>query len=75
MDPSDGDVPGSAPAGYPAGFETDVVLTDGATASVRPIRPDDGPLIVDFHARQSPEKTTASAPSTSKCIRPLSPPK
>jgi acyl-CoA synthetase (NDP forming)/RimJ/RimL family protein N-acetyltransferase len=55
MDPSDGDVPGRAPAGYPAGFETDVVLADGATASVRPIRPDDGPLIVDFHARQSPE--------------------
>ncbi len=49
MDPVDGT------AGYPASFEADVVLADGATAFVRPIRPDDGPLIVDFHARQSPE--------------------
>jgi acyl-CoA synthetase (NDP forming)/RimJ/RimL family protein N-acetyltransferase len=42
-------------AGYPAAYEADVVLADGATASVRPIRPDDGPLITEFHARQSPE--------------------
>src|SRR5688572_4250157 len=55
MDPSDGDVPGSEAAGYPTAFEADVVLADGATAFVRPIRPDDGPLIVDFHARQSPQ--------------------
>ena len=38
------------PPGYPAGFETDVVLADGATAHVRPIRPDDGPGILAFHA-------------------------
>ena len=55
MDPADDAVPGGALAGYPAAFETDVVLADGATAFVRPIRPDDGPLVVDFHARQSPE--------------------
>ncbi|HET6967194.1 MAG TPA: GNAT family N-acetyltransferase, partial [Ornithinibacter sp.] len=42
-------------AGYPASFEADVVLADGATASVRPIRPDDAELLTAFHARQSPE--------------------
>jgi acyl-CoA synthetase (NDP forming)/RimJ/RimL family protein N-acetyltransferase len=47
--------PLAAPPGYPAGFETDVVLADGATAHVRPIRRDDGPRIVDFHGRQSPQ--------------------
>ena len=47
--------PVTPPAAYPAGFETDVVLADGATAHVRPIRPDDGPRIVDFHGRQSPQ--------------------
>ena len=31
------------------------MLSDGGTARMRPIRPDDGPRIVDFHARQSPE--------------------
>ena len=43
------------PPGYPAGWEADVVLADGGTARIRPIRPDDGPRIVDFHGRQSPE--------------------
>ncbi|MEQ1786349.1 MAG: GNAT family N-acetyltransferase [Acidimicrobiales bacterium] len=41
------------PDDYPVAFETDVVLADGATAHVRPIRPDDGSLLTDFHARQS----------------------
>jgi acyl-CoA synthetase (NDP forming)/RimJ/RimL family protein N-acetyltransferase len=41
--------------GYPVAFETDVVLSDGATTHVRPIRPDDGPRILQFHARQSPQ--------------------
>ena len=45
---------GGPPPGYPAPFETDVVLTDGATTHVRPIRPDDGPRLVAFHERQSP---------------------
>ena len=31
------------------------MLADGGTARVRPIRPDDGPALRDFHARQSPE--------------------
>jgi acyl-CoA synthetase (NDP forming)/RimJ/RimL family protein N-acetyltransferase len=55
MDPGDGARPGEAQPEYPSAFETDVVLADGATAHVRPIRPDDGPLLVDFHARQSPQ--------------------
>jgi acyl-CoA synthetase (NDP forming)/RimJ/RimL family protein N-acetyltransferase len=42
------------PPGYPSGFEVDVVLTDGATAHVRPILPGDGPSIFAFHERQSP---------------------
>ena len=43
------------PPGYPAEWDADVVLSDGGTARVRPIRPDDGPRILDFHGRQSPE--------------------
>ena len=45
---------GGGAARLPGAFETDVVLADGATAHVRPIRPDDGPLLIAFHARQSP---------------------
>ncbi|MGE3619453.1 MAG: GNAT family N-acetyltransferase [Acidimicrobiia bacterium] len=44
-----------APEGYPATWEADVVLSDGGTVRVRPIRPDDGDRIRQFHARQSPE--------------------
>jgi acyl-CoA synthetase (NDP forming)/RimJ/RimL family protein N-acetyltransferase len=43
------------PADYPAAWEADVVLADGGTVHLRPIRPDDGPLVVDFHGRQSAE--------------------
>ena len=32
-----------------------MVLADGGTMHVRPIRPDDGPLVTAFHERQSPE--------------------
>jgi acyl-CoA synthetase (NDP forming)/GNAT superfamily N-acetyltransferase len=46
---------GAAPPGYPDAWEADVVLADGGTAHIRPIRPDDGPRVVDFHGRQSPE--------------------
>ncbi len=35
-------------AGYPSEFELDVALSDGGGARVRPIRHDDGPLLVDF---------------------------
>jgi acyl-CoA synthetase (NDP forming)/RimJ/RimL family protein N-acetyltransferase len=38
-----------------ARFEADVALADGGTVHVRPIVPEDAALIVDFHARQSPE--------------------
>lgn len=47
--------PPALPVGYPTTFEIDVVLADGATARVRPIRPDDGARILEFHARQSPQ--------------------
>ncbi|GLW66693.1 GNAT family N-acetyltransferase [Actinomadura rubrobrunea] len=40
---------------YPDHWEADVVLTDGGTAHLRPIRPDDGPLLRAFYARLSPE--------------------
>jgi acyl-CoA synthetase (NDP forming)/GNAT superfamily N-acetyltransferase len=43
------------PHGYPAEWEADVVLSDGGTVRIRPIRPEDGPRVVDFHGRQSPE--------------------
>src|SRR5690606_39404799 len=47
--------PAALPEGYPAGYEADVVLADGATAHVRPIRPDDAERLLAFHARQSPQ--------------------
>ena len=43
------------PAGYPADCEADVVLSDGGTAHVRPIRPDDGERLVALHGRLSRE--------------------
>ncbi|WP_172804067.1 GNAT family N-acetyltransferase [Auraticoccus monumenti] len=43
------------PVGYPAEWEADVVLSDGGTARLRPIRPDDGRLLTDFYARVSEE--------------------
>lgn len=42
-------------AEYPAEYELDVVLHDGAGARVRPIRPDDGDHIRDFFERLGPE--------------------
>ncbi len=42
-------------AGYPAEWETDVILRDGTTAHVRPIRPEDAETLKDFHLRQSQE--------------------
>lgn len=41
------------PPGYPAQFENDVVLADGGTVHVRPIRPDDAPALSRFHSRLS----------------------
>jgi acyl-CoA synthetase (NDP forming)/RimJ/RimL family protein N-acetyltransferase len=40
---------------YPERWEAEVVLSDGGTMAVRPIRPDDAERIVAFHERQSPE--------------------
>ncbi|QXC62165.1 GNAT family N-acetyltransferase [Aquihabitans sp. G128] len=40
---------------YPERWEADVVLSDGGTMAVRPIRPDDAERILAFHERQSPE--------------------
>jgi acyl-CoA synthetase (NDP forming)/GNAT superfamily N-acetyltransferase len=36
-------------------WEADAVLADGGTVHIRPIRADDGPRILDFHGRQSPQ--------------------
>jgi acyl-CoA synthetase (NDP forming)/GNAT superfamily N-acetyltransferase len=40
---------------YPAQWEMDAVLADGATVHLRPMRPDDDHALVAFHARLSPE--------------------
>jgi acyl-CoA synthetase (NDP forming)/RimJ/RimL family protein N-acetyltransferase len=40
---------------YPDHWEADVVLADGGTAHLRPIRADDGGLLREFYARLSPE--------------------
>jgi acyl-CoA synthetase (NDP forming)/RimJ/RimL family protein N-acetyltransferase len=39
----------------PRHWEADVLLRDGRTAHIRPIRADDAELLVDFYARVSPE--------------------
>jgi hypothetical protein len=38
------------PYAYPRHWEADVVLSDGATAHLRPITPDDADHVVAFHA-------------------------
>ena len=43
------------PPGYPVEFEADVVLSDGGTVPIRPIRPDDKAALARFHERLSPE--------------------
>ncbi|MBA3529006.1 MAG: GNAT family N-acetyltransferase, partial [Propionibacteriaceae bacterium] len=43
------------PPGYPAEWEADVVLTDGGVGRLRPIRPDDAAMLVEFYDRVSPE--------------------
>lgn len=40
---------------YPVEWEADVLLSDGSTAHLRPIRPEDEQRLVDFYARVSPE--------------------
>ena len=46
-----------AGAGYPLHWEADVVLRDGGTAHVRPIRPEDADALQRFHLRQSRQST------------------
>lgn len=43
------------PPSYPTQWEADVVLADGGIARLRPIRPDDAALLVDFYGRVSEE--------------------
>jgi acetyl coenzyme A synthetase (ADP forming)-like protein len=43
------------PDGYPSQFDADVVLSDGGTVLVRPIRPDDALALARFHEALSPE--------------------
>lgn len=47
----------TAPAGYPLHWEADVVLRDGGTAHVRPIRPADADALQAFHVGQSQRST------------------
>ncbi|MBI9114219.1 bifunctional acetate--CoA ligase family protein/GNAT family N-acetyltransferase [Sanguibacter suaedae] len=47
--------PGAEP--YPVDWEADVVLRDGSTAHVRPIRADDRETLQRFHRRQSERST------------------
>lgn len=43
------------PENYPVEWEADVVLSDGGTAHLRPIRPADAELLVEFYSRVSDE--------------------
>lgn len=43
------------PPGYPTEWEADVLLTDGGAARLRPIKPSDESLLVEFYARVSAE--------------------
>jgi acyl-CoA synthetase (NDP forming)/RimJ/RimL family protein N-acetyltransferase len=45
----------AAGAAYPQAWEADVVLRDGGTCHLRPIRTDDAAGLAAFHARLSPE--------------------
>jgi len=50
------DPAGQGPA-YPAAWEADVVLHDGSTTHVRPMRPDDADALQAFHVAQSERST------------------
>ncbi|HEV8486058.1 MAG TPA: GNAT family N-acetyltransferase [Blastocatellia bacterium] len=43
------------PSSYPAGYESDIVLRDGSTLRLRPIRPDDARGLMELHRRLSPK--------------------
>ncbi len=46
-------VPVDQPPAAPRHWEADVLLSDGRTAHIRPIRPDDAELLVEFYSRVS----------------------
>ena len=48
-------LPSAAVGDAASRWESDVVLADGGTVHVRPIRPDDAERLVAFHGRLSPE--------------------
>jgi acetyltransferase len=52
---SDGDLPHAAIRPYPAQYVSPWNMKDGREAIVRPIRPEDEPLMVEFHASLSAE--------------------
>ncbi|MCP2331768.1 GNAT family N-acetyltransferase [Actinoalloteichus caeruleus] len=47
------DLGAGAAADYPRHWRADVVLADGGTVHLRPLRPADGPRLVELHARMS----------------------
>ncbi|QFZ92075.2 bifunctional acetate--CoA ligase family protein/GNAT family N-acetyltransferase [Synechococcus elongatus] len=49
------DLPRAAIRPYPSHYQTRVQLKDGQTVQLRPIRPEDEPLVVDFHRSLSEE--------------------
>ncbi|WP_203670139.1 GNAT family N-acetyltransferase [Cellulomonas pakistanensis] len=53
MAESTGSAGDQAPAVYPESWEADVVLRDGSTTHVRPIRPEDADALQAFHVGQS----------------------
>lgn len=53
MAESTGSAGDQAPAEYPESWEADVVLRDGSTTHVRPIRPEDADALQAFHVAQS----------------------
>ncbi len=55
--PGDAPPPGGDDADYPGSWEADVVLRDGSTTHVRPIRPDDADALQAFHVAQSEAST------------------
>ncbi|WP_454044076.1 bifunctional acetate--CoA ligase family protein/GNAT family N-acetyltransferase [Cellulosimicrobium sp. Marseille-Q8652] len=52
-----GSHPVQHPVDYPVEWEADVVLRDGTTTHVRPIRPDDADALQRFHVSQSERST------------------
>jgi GNAT superfamily N-acetyltransferase len=54
MPPNAPAAPCAVPAGYPRELEREVSGADGLRYRMRPIRPDDGPHLVEFHHHLSP---------------------